>query len=116
MIAPIGYEKIWEELKKRGIINKEGNLLNRLAGSRYTMKMVYEVDGKTVLVNNYDLNVLEKAMQEHDKNPIDKWNPIPREIRCAIKCKNKGGYVACLARCLLDGKACDGGINNCEDV
>jgi hypothetical protein len=38
----------------------------------------------------------------------------PKNILCAAKCGPKAGYVACLARCLLDGQACDGGINNCS--
>jgi hypothetical protein len=38
----------------------------------------------------------------------------PKNIVCAAKCGPKAGYAACLARCLLDGQACDGGINNCS--
>jgi len=38
----------------------------------------------------------------------------PKNILCAAKCAPKAGYVACLARCLLDGQACDGGIDNCS--
>ena len=32
---------------------------------------------------------------------------------CAARCKNKAGFLACVARCMVDGKACDGGVNNC---
>ena len=38
----------------------------------------------------------------------------PKKLVCAAKCAPKAGYVACLARCLLDGQACDGGIDNCS--
>lgn len=38
----------------------------------------------------------------------------PRNLLCAAKCAPKAGYAACLARCLLDGQACDGGISNCS--
>ena len=40
----------------------------------------------------------------------------PRNIACAAACSRKSGYAACLARCLVTGEACDGGINNCESV
>lgn len=38
----------------------------------------------------------------------------PRNLLCAAKCASKAGYAACLARCLLDGQACDGGLSNCS--
>lgn len=40
----------------------------------------------------------------------------PRNIACAAACSRKAGLVACLARCLATGEACDGGIDNCDRV
>ena len=34
--------------------------------------------------------------------------------QCALCCAHKAGFGACLARCLLDGQACDGGTHNCS--
>ena len=34
-------------------------------------------------------------------------------LGCALCCSGKSGFGACVARCLLDGKACDGGVSNC---
>lgn len=35
-------------------------------------------------------------------------------LGCAACCIPKAGYAACVARCQLDGRACDGGLNNCS--
>jgi hypothetical protein len=40
----------------------------------------------------------------------------PRNIACAAACSRKSGFAACLARCLVTGEACDGGIDNCDRV
>ena len=37
-----------------------------------------------------------------------------KAIACAVKCKPKKGFLACMARCMVDGKACDTGQTNCE--
>jgi hypothetical protein len=34
--------------------------------------------------------------------------------RCTACCAGKAGTVACVARCLATGQACDGGLNNCS--
>jgi len=36
--------------------------------------------------------------------------------KCAATCGRKAGYAACVARCLITGEACDGGLDNCERV
>ena len=40
----------------------------------------------------------------------------PKKIKCATACVRKAGYGACVARCLLDGQACDGGLDNCSSA
>ena len=34
-------------------------------------------------------------------------------VQCAKACKPRGGYAACLARCMVTHQACDGGISDC---
>ncbi len=34
-------------------------------------------------------------------------------IKCGLCCSGKAGFVACLARCIATGQACDGGLSNC---
>lgn len=40
----------------------------------------------------------------------------PKKIKCAAACVPRAGYAACLARCLVDGQVCDGGLHNCTAV
>lgn len=35
-------------------------------------------------------------------------------LACALCCSQKSGFAACMARCLLDGQCCDGGVSNCS--
>lgn len=42
------------------------------------------------------------------------WLPGLGALKCAACCKGKAGYVACVARCLVDGKCCDSGQGNCS--
>jgi hypothetical protein len=39
-----------------------------------------------------------------------------QRAKCAAACVRKSGYAACLARCLVTGQACDGGLDNCESA
>lgn len=50
------------------------------------------------------------------KTAQEKAASMASELGCALCCSTKSGYVACLARCLLDGRCCDNGTNNCEDA
>lgn len=42
--------------------------------------------------------------------------PLASEIACILCCSKKAGTIACIARCLIDGKCCDGGTTNCQDT
>ena len=44
--------------------------------------------------------------------PVD---PI-KAARCALACKPRSGYAACLARCIALGEVCDGGVDNCTPL
>jgi hypothetical protein len=37
-----------------------------------------------------------------------------RTAQCAACCSGKAGFVACVARCVATGQACDGGVDNCS--
>ena len=47
---------------------------------------------------------------------LDKATSLASELACALCCSTKSGFAACVARCLLDGRCCDGGTHNCEDA
>lgn len=34
-------------------------------------------------------------------------------FQCAACCAGKAGFLACVARCMATGQACDGGLDNC---
>lgn len=65
---------------------------------------------------------------EHDGEKITVYLPVgdktPAELKkmsgdyiaCALCCSQKGGFAACMARCLYDGKCCDGGVSNCTQT
>ena len=35
-------------------------------------------------------------------------------VKCAACCRGKAGFLACVARCVATGQACDGGVDNCS--
>ncbi len=37
----------------------------------------------------------------------------PTRIKCLACCHGKAGFLACVARCVATGQACDGGLDNC---
>jgi hypothetical protein len=39
---------------------------------------------------------------------------IIKGAKCAACCQGKSGFLACVARCIATGQACDGGIDNCS--
>lgn len=39
---------------------------------------------------------------------------IQNQMACAICCSQKASFALCMARCLDDGKCCDGGATNCD--
>jgi hypothetical protein len=36
-----------------------------------------------------------------------------QRAKCLACCKGKAGFLACVARCVATGEACDGGLDNC---
>jgi hypothetical protein len=46
----------------------------------------------------------------------EKAQALASDLGCALCCSRKTGYAACLARCLVDGRCCNSGIDGCEDA
>jgi hypothetical protein len=44
---------------------------------------------------------------------FDGFFPDPAKLKCILCCQHKAGTLACIARCVATGQACDGGIDNC---
>lgn len=40
----------------------------------------------------------------------------PKKVKCALACKPRAGFAACLARCVATSEVCDGGLNNCRPL
>ncbi len=67
-----------------------------------------------------------KITFEHDGEAISVYLPVQGRsaselktisgdyLSCALCCSQKSGFAACMARCLLDGQCCDGGVSNCN--
>lgn len=77
-----------------------------------TITLNYNLGDGSELTYTYDLEQIKKAIQK-DENAVmlDWW----RRLICTICCERKEGFAACLARCLVDEKCCDGGVHNCEN-
>jgi len=39
---------------------------------------------------------------------------LQQQLDCGLCCLPKAGFGACVARCIVDGQACDGGTTNCS--
>ena len=76
------------------------------------VRIIYsvEVDGEVVYVERFDADELAKQKEE---DLIKGW--ICR-MKCLLCCRKKSGFVACLARCVVDGNCCDSGYRNCSRV
>lgn len=68
--------------------------------SKDDMKITFEREGEAVSIF---------VARDDLRNLADR-------LACIICCSRKAGFGACVARCLLDGQCCDGGISNCTPV
>ncbi|MFI3189665.1 hypothetical protein BCS42_03405 [Crenothrix sp. D3] len=83
------------------------------------IRIIHPTEGE--IVKRYDLSTIENDIQSMESGmqslAAGLAYSIPdylRAIQCAARCKNKAGYLACVARCLADGRVCDGGTDNCD--
>jgi hypothetical protein len=86
--------------------------VNDEAPKKVIIKFVVEADGVPVYTEHLDADDIANEMTTQAEAVTQGW--IGR-IKCVICCRKKAGFVACLARCLVDGKCCDGGHRNCQD-
>jgi hypothetical protein len=69
--------------------------------SKDDLKITFEKDNETISVYIDPAKVKPGSIKIQDY------------IGCALCCSQKAGFAACMARCLLDGQCCDGGVRNC---
>lgn len=73
------------------------------------LEIVFKANGESasIFISDSDLRTLNKnsAVQI-----------MADKIACALCCYGKAGFGACMARCLVDGQCCDGGVSNCTSV
>ncbi|HSI64266.1 MAG TPA: hypothetical protein VLE43_14155 [Candidatus Saccharimonadia bacterium] len=81
--------------------------------AKVIIKYSVEVEGLPVYNESYDAEKLAKELQEDEANTILLW---ARRIKCLVCCRKRPGFSACLTRCLNDGRCCDHGSENAENV
>jgi len=84
-------------------------------GKDYKVVVRYsvEVNGLPVYNETYDVTKLENDLQRDEATTIRQW---VRRLKCVICARKRAGFSASLTRCLLDGKCCDKGHEDCQDV
>ncbi len=72
-----------------------------------------EVNGLPVYNESYDVDKLEEDLREDPETAVRQWM---RRLKCAVCARKRPGFSASLTRCLIDGKCCDMGFENCKEV
>lgn len=72
-----------------------------------------EVNGLPVYNESYDVDKLEEDLREDPETSVRQW---VRRLKCAVCARKRPGFSASLTRCLIDGKCCDMGFENCKEV
>jgi hypothetical protein len=83
------------------------------ADARVIIKYSVEVNGLPVYTETYDVKKIERELKQDPKTVKENWL---RRIKCAVCCRKRSGFSACLTRCLADGKCCDKGHENCRET
>ena len=81
--------------------------------ARVIIKYSVEVNGLPVYTETYDIKKIERELKQDERSVIENWL---RRIKCAVCCRKRSGFSACLTRCLADGQCCDKGHAQCEPV
>ena len=81
--------------------------------ARVIIKYSVEVNGLPVYSETYDTKKIEQELKQDRKAVEENWL---RRILCAVCCRKRPGFSACLTRCLADGACCEKGHENCRDV
>jgi hypothetical protein len=86
------------------------------APNKVTIRYSIEVDGETVLMEVLDTEFLERLVKEDEMTTMaasGAMGGLLKRLRCILCCTKKKGMRACFNRCMLDGKCCDYGTENC---
>lgn len=84
------------------------------------LRIIHPTEG--TIVKRYNVDEFGDLDKLADMKPMGSLpslagiEQVLRGVKCAAACKNKAGFLACVARCMIDGKCCDGGVDNCYDV
>jgi hypothetical protein len=73
---------------------------------KVVIKYSVEVEGLPVYNESYDVDKLAEELKEDEAKAVEYWS---RRIKCVAACRDKGGFSACVTRCLTDGHACSCG-------
>ena len=83
------------------------------ASARVIIKYSVEVEGLPVYTETYDVKKIESELKTDAAAVERNWL---RRIKCAVCCRKRSGFSACLTRCLTDGKCCEKGHEATADV
>lgn len=80
---------------------------------RVVIKYSVEVNGLPVYNESYDVDQLREELEADEEKVAQLWL---RRIKCAVGCRPRHGFSACLTRCLTDGNCCAEGHRDCKSV
>jgi len=80
------------------------------ADARVIIKYSVEVNGLPVYNETYDVKKIEQELKKNRNEVTRNWL---RRILCAVCCRKRRGFSACLTRCLADGQCCEKGHEDC---
>jgi hypothetical protein len=77
------------------------------------IKFAVEVEGLAVYQETYDVKTLERELKNDESRLASIWL---RRIKCAVQCRKRPGFSACLTRCLMDGQCADLGFEQAQSL
>lgn len=81
--------------------------------AKVVIKYSVEVEGLPVYNESYCVDTLAEELKKDEKTVVENWI---RRLKCAVGCRPRHGFSACLTRCLTDGRCCKYGHEDCKDV
>ncbi|MDQ3623063.1 MAG: hypothetical protein M3463_11310 [Verrucomicrobiota bacterium] len=80
---------------------------------KIVIKFAVEVEGLPVYQETYDVKTLEHELKKDEGRLGAIWL---RRIKCAVYCRKRAGFSACLTRCLMDGQCGDLGFEDAHPL
>ena len=72
-----------------------------------------EVNWLPIYTETYDVKEIERELSNNEKAVAENWL---RRIKCAVCCRKREGFSACLTRCLADRRCCAKSHEECRHV